>query len=243
MTSPLRERFRQDLQLAGLAEPTQEAYVRAVVRLGLHLNKSPDRVTEEELRGYFLHLRNVRHVSRSTTTVALRDQVLHGEDAGTAVDGPEVPATAEREESQGAAFDRSYRFLMRRFAYSRPKRSKSFDATGRWRDGVERIDLSELLGDGLRKAMSFRVTGRSVRVDRRFFAYGRQFRRYQGVLSPVRAHADRSRMHQGTKELDSLMEHPSAVAAQATRALRGPPTEGARVSTAPSLGRPAVRSS
>lgn len=71
MTSPLRERFRQDLQLAGLSEPTQDIYVRAVAQLGRYFNKSPDSVTEEELRGYFLHLRNVRRVSRSTTTIAL----------------------------------------------------------------------------------------------------------------------------------------------------------------------------
>ena len=71
MSSPLRERFRQDLQLAGLAARTQGAYVGAVARLAVHAHKSPDRVTEEELRDYFLHLRNVRQVSPSTTTIAL----------------------------------------------------------------------------------------------------------------------------------------------------------------------------
>jgi integrase/recombinase XerD len=71
MSSPLRERFRQDLQLAGLSERTQGAYVGAVAQLAAHFHKSPDRVTEEELRDYFLHLRNVRRVSRSTTTIAL----------------------------------------------------------------------------------------------------------------------------------------------------------------------------
>lgn len=71
MTSPLRERFRQDLQLSGLSEKTQVAYVGAVDQLGEHFNRSPDEISDEQLRDYFLHLRNVRQVSRSTTTVAL----------------------------------------------------------------------------------------------------------------------------------------------------------------------------
>jgi integrase/recombinase XerD len=71
MTSPLRERFRQDLQLAGLSGKTQVAYVSAVEQLGEYFNRSPGEVSDEELRDYFLHLRNVRQVSRSTTTIAL----------------------------------------------------------------------------------------------------------------------------------------------------------------------------
>ncbi len=66
--SPLRKRFRQDLGLAGLADSTQETYIGAVARLGEHFNKSPSRITEEDLRDYFEHLRVVRKVSRSTTT-------------------------------------------------------------------------------------------------------------------------------------------------------------------------------
>lgn len=71
MSSPLRERFRQDLQLAGLAEKTQEAYVGAVAQLAAHAHKSPEKITDEELRDYFLHLRNVKKVSSSTAKVAL----------------------------------------------------------------------------------------------------------------------------------------------------------------------------
>lgn len=71
MTSPLRERFREDLQLAGLAEKTQEAYVGAVVQLAVHVKKSPDEISDEELRDYFLYLRNEKKVSSSTARVAL----------------------------------------------------------------------------------------------------------------------------------------------------------------------------
>jgi integrase/recombinase XerD len=67
----LRRRMIEDLQLRGLSERTQEMYVRAVRQLTQHFNKSPDQITEEELRQYFLHLKNVRKYSRSATTIAL----------------------------------------------------------------------------------------------------------------------------------------------------------------------------
>jgi hypothetical protein len=38
-TTPLRERMRQELQLAGLGERTQEAYLRAVRQLATHFGK------------------------------------------------------------------------------------------------------------------------------------------------------------------------------------------------------------
>ena len=67
----LRKRMIECLQLRGLSERTQEAYVSAVRQLAEHYHKSPDRITEEELRQYFLHLKNVKHYSRTTTTIAL----------------------------------------------------------------------------------------------------------------------------------------------------------------------------
>jgi integrase/recombinase XerD len=67
----LRQRMLEDLQLRGLAPKTQEAYVRAVRQLAEHYGKSPDRITEEELRRYFLYLKNEKQASRSTCTIAL----------------------------------------------------------------------------------------------------------------------------------------------------------------------------
>jgi len=69
--TPLRQRMLEDLQLRGLSERTQEMYVRAVRQLAEHYHKSPARITEEELRDYFLYLKNVTHYSRSATTIAL----------------------------------------------------------------------------------------------------------------------------------------------------------------------------
>jgi site-specific recombinase XerD len=59
------------LQLREFSERTQEAYTRAVRQLAEHYHKSPDLITEEELRQYFLHIINVKHYSRNTTTIAL----------------------------------------------------------------------------------------------------------------------------------------------------------------------------
>ena len=67
----LRKRMIECLQLRGMSERTQEAYVRAVRQLADHCHKSPDLITEEELRQYFLHMMNVKKYSRNTTTIAL----------------------------------------------------------------------------------------------------------------------------------------------------------------------------
>lgn len=67
----LRQRMIEDLQLRGLSERTQVVYVRAVRQLAEHYGKSPDQISEEELRQYFLYLKNVKQASRSTITVAL----------------------------------------------------------------------------------------------------------------------------------------------------------------------------
>jgi integrase/recombinase XerD len=69
--TPLRQRMIEDLQLRGLSERTQEMYVRAVRQLAEHYRKSPQHITEEELRDYFLYLKNVKHYSRSASTIAL----------------------------------------------------------------------------------------------------------------------------------------------------------------------------
>ncbi len=67
----LRKRMIECLQLRGLSERTQESYVRAVRQLAEHYHKSPDLISEEELRQYFLHLKNVKHYSRPTMTIAI----------------------------------------------------------------------------------------------------------------------------------------------------------------------------
>lgn len=69
--SILRERMIQDMQLRGFSPRTQQSYARAVRKLAQHYHKSPDLVTDEELRQYFLHRTNVSRWSRVACTIAL----------------------------------------------------------------------------------------------------------------------------------------------------------------------------
>jgi integrase/recombinase XerD len=69
--TPLRQRMLEDMQLRGLAERTQESYLAAVRQLAVHYAKSPDQLSDEELRQYFLYLRNEKRVAPNTSNVAL----------------------------------------------------------------------------------------------------------------------------------------------------------------------------
>lgn len=69
--SALRQKMIEDMQLKGLAVRTQEAYVNAVLQLSRRFKKSPDCIDEEELREYFLYLKNEKQVADSTFSIAL----------------------------------------------------------------------------------------------------------------------------------------------------------------------------
>jgi integrase/recombinase XerD len=69
--SALRQKMIEDMQLHGFAVRTQEAYLLAVRQLAKHYRKSPDQIAEEELRQYFLFLKNEKHAARATCTLAL----------------------------------------------------------------------------------------------------------------------------------------------------------------------------
>jgi integrase/recombinase XerD len=69
--TPLRQRMIEDMQLRGLAPLTQRAYLHAIQQFALYYGKSPDQITDEELRQYFLYLYNEKQIARSTATVAL----------------------------------------------------------------------------------------------------------------------------------------------------------------------------
>jgi len=69
--TPLRQRMIHDLQLKGYSDSTQDLYVTAVGKLCEHFTKTPGKITEEDLREYFLYGKNVKKWSRSTSTVAL----------------------------------------------------------------------------------------------------------------------------------------------------------------------------
>jgi len=69
--SPLRTRFLEDMQLHGYSPKTQSCYVSAIYALAKHYSQSPELISEEQIRQYFLHLTLERKVARPTATIAL----------------------------------------------------------------------------------------------------------------------------------------------------------------------------
>ena len=59
-------RLEEDFRLRGLSGRSRKAYLGAVRQLERHTRRPPDELGDEEVRGYFLHLIDVRRVSPST---------------------------------------------------------------------------------------------------------------------------------------------------------------------------------
>jgi hypothetical protein len=55
-----------DMTSAGLAPSTKEVYLQGVRRLAAYYRRSPDQLSEAEVRNYLLHLRDRRGVARGT---------------------------------------------------------------------------------------------------------------------------------------------------------------------------------
>jgi site-specific recombinase XerD len=71
MMTDLFKRFEEDLQLKGLSKRTIGMYARAVKQLTKHYQKSPEKISDEDLRQYFLYNKNVRKWSRVASTISL----------------------------------------------------------------------------------------------------------------------------------------------------------------------------
>lgn len=67
----LRKRLSEDLQLSGMAKRTHDGYLRAVRQLSDFAECSPDQVNEEQVRDFFLHLKNERQFAYGSLRVAL----------------------------------------------------------------------------------------------------------------------------------------------------------------------------
>jgi integrase/recombinase XerD len=66
----LRQRMIHDLQLGGLSERTQEAYVRAVRQLADHFHLPPDQLNETQVREYLLFLKNEKRFAPPSLIIA-----------------------------------------------------------------------------------------------------------------------------------------------------------------------------
>lgn len=68
--SPIARRMKEDLQLNGKGERTQQSYLRMLRKFTEFLKREPDTATEDDLRNYLLFIKNQRLWSNSTINVA-----------------------------------------------------------------------------------------------------------------------------------------------------------------------------
>lgn len=66
----LYQNMKDDLQLAGMSKRTVHGYLRAVRQLADYCEKRPNRITEAELRRYFLYLKNEKQFAYGSIRVA-----------------------------------------------------------------------------------------------------------------------------------------------------------------------------
>ena len=65
------ERMREDLNLKGYRPRTQQAYLLAARQLTRYFDRAPDRLSEQDIRQYFLHLREERKLAQSSIKIAI----------------------------------------------------------------------------------------------------------------------------------------------------------------------------
>ena len=66
----LYQKMNEDLQLAGMSKRTVHGYLRAVRQLADYAQKTPDKISEAQLRRYFLYLKNEKQLAYGSIRVA-----------------------------------------------------------------------------------------------------------------------------------------------------------------------------
>ena len=66
----LYQEMRDDLQLAGMSKRTVHGYLRAVRQLADYCQRRPNKITETQLRRYFLYLKNEKNFAYGSIRVA-----------------------------------------------------------------------------------------------------------------------------------------------------------------------------
>jgi len=69
MATELRQRFEDYMTLRNLAPKTHEAYINSVVQLAKYYNRSPDKLSNDEIQKYLLHLIRERKLAWSSVNV------------------------------------------------------------------------------------------------------------------------------------------------------------------------------
>jgi integrase/recombinase XerD len=79
----LRQKLIDEIQLRGFSPHTQDSYVRSVAGLAGFYHRSPDRIVDDEIKAYLLHLLRIKKLAVSSLIVAVSalrfffGQVLH----------------------------------------------------------------------------------------------------------------------------------------------------------------------
>jgi len=66
----LYQKMNEDLQLAGMSKRTVHGYLRAVRQLADYCERRPDKITQQQLRQYFLYLKNEKQFAYGSIRVA-----------------------------------------------------------------------------------------------------------------------------------------------------------------------------
>jgi integrase/recombinase XerD len=81
--TPLRQKLIDEIQLRGFSPNTQDSYVRSVAGLAQFYDRSPDKIADDEIKAYLLHLLRIKKLAVSSLIVAVSalrfffGQVLH----------------------------------------------------------------------------------------------------------------------------------------------------------------------
>ncbi|MBC8355285.1 MAG: phage integrase N-terminal SAM-like domain-containing protein [Planctomycetes bacterium] len=68
--APLYSRIAEDLHLGGMSQRTHDGYLRAVRQLADYCKTAPNKITESQLRRYFLFLENEKKFAYGSLRVA-----------------------------------------------------------------------------------------------------------------------------------------------------------------------------
>jgi integrase/recombinase XerD len=71
MTTPLRQRMTEDMQVRNLALNTQTSYVQQVSLFARHFNKSPEQLGPEDIRTYQVYLTNEKKLAPGSVLIAV----------------------------------------------------------------------------------------------------------------------------------------------------------------------------
>ncbi|RII24928.1 MAG: integrase [Geobacter sp.] len=147
----LRRRMMEDLALAGYSPKTQKSYLDAVRALAKYYMRSPDQLSEQEVRRFFLYLIERRKAAKSTVTIHLCGIKFF--------------------------FEKTLGRVWPVFDLVRPRRSKKLPVVlsreevravlKQLRHPVVRMALTTMYACGLRIAEAARLTVKDIDADRR----------------------------------------------------------------------------